>query len=183
MKHSGISSAVKPQKDFLGYFCCLGHLFSFVYTIQAFIEKKNRQNISLWVSSLRTLPVTFRMSDNASKCRHKCTHIPALWLFIKTYWSYKYLVCLPVLKYKHINYLIFICCSSPQGCLQVVLSRQVEVDGLSSLTQEALEETCISSHISITANQLIAQYHSLLLNVQVMLRLVQTCLSSILKSH
>lgn len=112
------------------------------------------------------------MWDNVSKRRHKCTHIPALWLFIKTNGSCKDLVYLPVLKYKHINFLIFIWCSSPQGCLEVVLSRQVEVDGLSSLTQEALEETCISSHISVTATQLIAQYHSLLLNIQVRLRLV-----------
>ncbi|TWW68818.1 Nesprin-1 Enaptin KASH domain-containing protein 1 [Takifugu flavidus] len=66
-----------------------------------------------------------------------------------------------------------------QGCLEVVLSRQVEVDGLSSLTQEALEETCISSHISVTATQLIAQYHSLLLNIQGSIKQLQEELKSI----
>lgn len=48
-----------------------------------------------------------------------------------------------------------------------MLTRQSEVDGLSSLAQEVLEETYISSRISVTATQLTARYHSLLLNIQV----------------
>lgn len=57
--------------------------------------------------------------------------------------------------------------SVSQGCLEAVFSRQEEVDGLSSLAQQVLEETYISSRVSVTATQLTARYHSLLLNVQV----------------
>lgn len=56
---------------------------------------------------------------------------------------------------------------SEQGCLDAVLARQGEVDGLSSLAQQVLEETYISSRVSVTATQLTARYHSLLLNIQV----------------
>lgn len=54
-----------------------------------------------------------------------------------------------------------------QGCLEAVFSRQEEVDRLSSLAQQVLEETYISSRVSMTATQLTARYHSLLLTVQV----------------
>lgn len=54
-----------------------------------------------------------------------------------------------------------------QGYLEVVLARQGEVDGLSPLAQLVLEETYISSRISITATQLTTRYHCLLLNIQV----------------
>lgn len=54
-----------------------------------------------------------------------------------------------------------------QGCLEAVFSRQEEVDRLSSLAQQVLEETYISSRVSVTATQLTARYHSLLLTVQV----------------
>lgn len=57
--------------------------------------------------------------------------------------------------------------SVSQGCLEAVFSRQEEVDGLSFLAQQVLEETYISSRVSVTATQLTARYHSLLLNVQV----------------
>ncbi|XP_067337447.1 nesprin-1 isoform X16 [Channa argus] len=53
-----------------------------------------------------------------------------------------------------------------QGCFETVLARQGEVDGLSPLAQQVLEETYISSRISVTATQLSARYHSLLLNIQ-----------------
>lgn len=69
-----------------------------------------------------------------------------------------------------------------QGCLEVVLARQGEVDGLSCLTQQVLEETCISSRVSVTTTQLIAQYHSLLLNIQVRPTRLQMYISSTLKS-
>lgn len=60
-----------------------------------------------------------------------------------------------------------LCVPCEQGCLQAVLTRQGEVDGLSSLAQQVLEETYISSRVSVTATQLTARYHSLLLNIQV----------------
>lgn len=41
------------------------------------------------------------------------------------------------------------------------------MDRLSSLAQQVLEETYISSRVSVTATQLTARYHSLLLTVQV----------------
>lgn len=41
------------------------------------------------------------------------------------------------------------------------------MDGLSSLAQQVLEETYISSRVSVTATQLTARYHSLVLNIQV----------------
>lgn len=48
-----------------------------------------------------------------------------------------------------------------------VLARQAEVDGLSSLAQQVLEEPYISSRVSVTATQLTARYHSVQLNIQV----------------
>ncbi|CAI5683845.1 unnamed protein product [Oreochromis niloticus] len=66
-----------------------------------------------------------------------------------------------------------------QGCLEAVLTRQSEVDGLSSLAQEVLEETYISSRISVTATQLTARYHSLLLNIQDTIKQLQEELRSI----
>lgn len=41
------------------------------------------------------------------------------------------------------------------------------MDGLSALAQQVLEETYISSRVSVTATQLTARYHSLVLNIQV----------------
>lgn len=48
-----------------------------------------------------------------------------------------------------------------------VLARQSEVDGLSALAQQVLEETHISSRVSTRATQLTARYHALILNIQV----------------
>ncbi|XP_068610253.1 nesprin-1 [Brachionichthys hirsutus] len=53
-----------------------------------------------------------------------------------------------------------------QGCLRAVLGRQGAVDGLSSLAQELLEESHISSCVSVTTTQLTARHHALLLGVQ-----------------
>lgn len=61
----------------------------------------------------------------------------------------------------------FLCAPREQGCLEAALTRQEEVDGLSPLAQQVLEETYISSRVSVTATQLTARYHSLLLNIQV----------------
>ncbi|XP_026197444.1 nesprin-1 isoform X3 [Anabas testudineus] len=66
-----------------------------------------------------------------------------------------------------------------QGCLEAVFARQGEVDGLSSLAQEVLEETYISSHVSVTATQLSARYHSLLLNIQDTIKQLQEELKTI----
>ncbi|KAG7239212.1 hypothetical protein INR49_029965 [Caranx melampygus] len=66
-----------------------------------------------------------------------------------------------------------------QGCLEAVLARQGEVDGLSSLAQQVLEETYISSRVSVTATQLTAHYHSLLLNIQDTIKQLQEELKSI----
>lgn len=60
-----------------------------------------------------------------------------------------------------------------------MLARQGEVDGLSSLAQQVLEETYISSRVSVTATQLTARYHSLLLNIQVRHFLLSAVQSSI----
>ncbi|XP_053736179.1 nesprin-1 isoform X10 [Synchiropus splendidus] len=60
-----------------------------------------------------------------------------------------------------------------KGCLQTVLARQGEVDGLSSLAQQVLEETYLSSRVSVTATQLTARYHSLLLNLQESIKQLQ----------
>lgn len=48
-----------------------------------------------------------------------------------------------------------------------VLARQSEVDGLSALAQQVLEETHISSRVSTRATQLTARYHALLLHLLV----------------
>ncbi|KAF3849912.1 hypothetical protein F7725_019631 [Dissostichus mawsoni] len=66
-----------------------------------------------------------------------------------------------------------------KGSLEAVLSRQGEVDGLSSLAQQVLEETYISSRVSVTATQLTARYHSLLLNIQDTIKQLQEELKSI----
>ncbi|XP_071335456.1 nesprin-1 isoform X2 [Trachinotus anak] len=66
-----------------------------------------------------------------------------------------------------------------QGCLEAVLARQGEVDGLSSLAQQVLEETYISSRVSVTATQLTARYHSLLLNIQDTIKQLQEEVKSI----
>ncbi|KAM4529485.1 nesprin-1 isoform 3-T3 [Fundulus diaphanus] len=65
-----------------------------------------------------------------------------------------------------------------QGNLEAVLARQAEVDGLSSLAQQVLEETYISSRISVTATQLTARYHSLLLSIQDTIKQLQEELRS-----
>ncbi|XP_061559702.1 nesprin-1 isoform X16 [Phycodurus eques] len=64
-------------------------------------------------------------------------------------------------------------------CLETVLIRQDEVDGLSSLAQQALEETDISGRVSVTATQLTARYHSLLLSIQESIKQLQEELKSI----
>ncbi|XP_039981881.1 nesprin-1-like isoform X4 [Xiphias gladius] len=66
-----------------------------------------------------------------------------------------------------------------QGCLEAVLARQGEIDGLSSLAQQVLEETYISSRVSVTATQLTARYHSLLLNIQDTIKQLQEEVKSI----
>ncbi|XP_031731325.1 nesprin-1 isoform X8 [Anarrhichthys ocellatus] len=66
-----------------------------------------------------------------------------------------------------------------KGCLEAALARQGEVDGLSSLAQQVLEETYISSRVSVTATQLTARYHSLLLNIQDTIKHLQEELKSI----
>ncbi|CAB1447010.1 unnamed protein product, partial [Pleuronectes platessa] len=66
-----------------------------------------------------------------------------------------------------------------QGCLEAVLGRQGEVDGLSSMAQQVLDETYISSRVSVTATQLTARYHSLLLNIQDTIKQLQEELRSI----
>lgn len=48
-----------------------------------------------------------------------------------------------------------------------VLARQSEVDGLSALAQQVLEETHISSRVSTRATQLTSRYHTLLLHLLV----------------
>ncbi|XP_019750512.1 nesprin-1 isoform X11 [Hippocampus comes] len=50
--------------------------------------------------------------------------------------------------------------------LETVLARQSEVDGLSSVAQQALQETDISGRVSATATRLTERYHSLLLGIQ-----------------
>ncbi|XP_074471039.1 nesprin-1-like isoform X4 [Sebastes fasciatus] len=66
-----------------------------------------------------------------------------------------------------------------KGCIDAVLARQGEVDGLSSMAQQVLEETYISSRVSVTATQLTARYHSLLLNIQDTIKHLQEELKSI----
>ncbi|MED6283585.1 hypothetical protein CHARACLAT_010424, partial [Characodon lateralis] len=64
------------------------------------------------------------------------------------------------------------------GYLDAVLAQQGEVDGLSSLAQQVLEETYISSRISVTATQLTTRYHSLLLSIQDTIKQLQEELRS-----
>ncbi|XP_028460256.1 nesprin-1 isoform X2 [Perca flavescens] len=70
-----------------------------------------------------------------------------------------------------------------KGCLEAVTARQGEVDGLSSLAQQVLEETYISSRVSGTATQLTARYHSLLLNIQDTIKQLKEELKSIEESE
>ncbi|XP_056150129.1 nesprin-1-like [Lampris incognitus] len=62
---------------------------------------------------------------------------------------------------------------------EVMLKRQGEVDGLSSLVQQVLEETHMSGRISATATQLTARYHALLFNIQETIKQLQEELRSI----
>ncbi|XP_077366762.1 nesprin-1 isoform X9 [Festucalex cinctus] len=64
-------------------------------------------------------------------------------------------------------------------CLETVLTRQGEVDGLSSLAQQALEESDISARVSVTTTQLAARYQSLLLSIQETIKQLQEELKSI----
>ncbi|XP_061756512.1 nesprin-1-like isoform X2 [Nerophis ophidion] len=66
-----------------------------------------------------------------------------------------------------------------KSCLQALLTRQGEVDSLSSLSQQILEEAYISGHVSVTATQLTARYHSLLLSIQDTIKQLQEELKSI----
>ncbi|CAL9692474.1 unnamed protein product [Knipowitschia caucasica] len=66
-----------------------------------------------------------------------------------------------------------------KGCLEEALTRQEEVDGLSPLAQQVLEETYISSRVSVTATQLTARYHSLLLNMKETIKHLKEELKSI----
>lgn len=54
-----------------------------------------------------------------------------------------------------------------QGWQEEVLVYQEEVEGLSVLAQQVLDETHISSRVSTRATQLTARYHALILNIQV----------------
>ncbi|XP_042156778.1 nesprin-1 isoform X2 [Oncorhynchus tshawytscha] len=60
-----------------------------------------------------------------------------------------------------------------------VLARQSEVDGLSALAQQVLEETHISSRVSTRATQLTARYHALILNIQETIKQLKEELRSI----
>uniref|UniRef100_A0A8C7FN26 Spectrin repeat containing nuclear envelope protein 1 n=1 Tax=Oncorhynchus kisutch TaxID=8019 RepID=A0A8C7FN26_ONCKI len=60
-----------------------------------------------------------------------------------------------------------------------VLARQTEVDGLSALAQQVLEETHISSRVSTRATQLTARYHALILNIQETIKQLKEELRSI----
>lgn len=54
-----------------------------------------------------------------------------------------------------------------QGWHEEVLAYQEEIEGLSTLAQQVLEETHISSRISTRATQLTSRYHALLLHLVV----------------
>ncbi|XP_061667964.1 nesprin-1 isoform X8 [Syngnathoides biaculeatus] len=64
-------------------------------------------------------------------------------------------------------------------CLDAVLTRQDQVDGLASLAQQALEESHVSGRVSVTATQLAARYHALLLSIQETIKQLQEELTSI----
>ncbi|XP_057678025.1 nesprin-1 isoform X5 [Corythoichthys intestinalis] len=66
-----------------------------------------------------------------------------------------------------------------ESCLETVLARQSEVDGLCSHAQHTLEETDISGRVSVTATQLTARYHSLLLSIQETIKQLQEELRSL----
>ncbi|XP_061127011.1 nesprin-1-like isoform X2 [Syngnathus typhle] len=68
-------------------------------------------------------------------------------------------------------------------CLETVLARQNEVDGLSSLAQQALEETDISGRVSVTATHITARYHSLMLSIQETIKQLEEELKSIQKAE
>lgn len=54
-----------------------------------------------------------------------------------------------------------------QGWHEEVLAYQEEIEGLSTLAQQVLEETHISSRVSARATQLTSRYHALLLHLLV----------------
>lgn len=54
-----------------------------------------------------------------------------------------------------------------QGWQEEVLVYQEEVEGLSVLAQQVLDETHISSRVSTRATQLTSRYHTLLLHLLV----------------
>uniref|UniRef100_A0A8C7M5B3 Spectrin repeat containing nuclear envelope protein 1 n=1 Tax=Oncorhynchus kisutch TaxID=8019 RepID=A0A8C7M5B3_ONCKI len=69
--------------------------------------------------------------------------------------------------------------ASKDAQLKHVLARQTEVDGLSALAQQVLEETHISSRVSTRATQLTARYHALILNIQETIKQLKEELRSI----
>uniref|UniRef100_A0A8K9Y661 Spectrin repeat containing nuclear envelope protein 1 n=1 Tax=Oncorhynchus mykiss TaxID=8022 RepID=A0A8K9Y661_ONCMY len=69
--------------------------------------------------------------------------------------------------------------ASKDAQLKHVLARQSEVDGLSALAQQVLEETHISSRVSTRATQLTARYHALILNIQETIKQLKEELRSI----
>lgn len=54
-----------------------------------------------------------------------------------------------------------------QGWHEEVLAYQEEIEGLSTLAQQVIEETHISSRVSTRATQLTSRYHALLLHLLV----------------
>lgn len=57
---------------------------------------------------------------------------------------------------------------SLQGWHEEVLAYQEEIEGLSVLAQQVLEETPISSRVTTRATQLTSRYHALLLHLLVL---------------
>ncbi|CAL8394133.1 unnamed protein product, partial [Arctogadus glacialis] len=70
-----------------------------------------------------------------------------------------------------------------QGWYEAVVGRQGEVDSLSSLAQQVLEETHINSRVSATATQLTASYHALLLYLQETMKQIQEEVRSIVEAE
>lgn len=62
-----------------------------------------------------------------------------------------------------------------QGWHEEVLAYQEEIEGLSTLAQQVLEETHISSRVSTRATQLTSRYHALLLHLLVRFKHSHAC--------
>ncbi len=65
-------------------------------------------------------------------------------------------------------YVWYVIVMSLQGWHEEVLAYQEEIEGLSVLAQQVLEETPISSRVSTRATQLTSRYHALLLHLLVL---------------